>query len=368
MDSRDYIAELNVQLGYLYGFARQINELDFAGSLTGEFRGMQSAGWTTTITAHQVHDELLAFSESKEPRSIAEIRVILMLYCQLAEAGGVYETLKNLMGVFTLQPYLLWPFKDLVRVKKGPKRIIGPNANATFRDLATQAKAIGLSGLAKSFEEAFRDDIRNGISHADYVIWNDGLRLRKRNGGFAELLPFEEVNEALARGIGFFSVLREATDAAVKSFNPPREIVGKFSANPPMEWTVSYDPGRGSFSISGSSPGPVTTPEYERQAAINSRLGGKALSAFVVDANEHSRALEEHINLRGFEPNVVDVGVENINNLKREADELDLWDHRADAQAPSDFLLLSPWGLRWIERPQDFDDLLPRPLAEIEIA
>ena len=30
-----------------------------------------------------------------------------------------------------------------------------------------------------------RDDVRNGICHADYILWGDGLRLRRRNGGFA---------------------------------------------------------------------------------------------------------------------------------------------------------------------------------------
>jgi hypothetical protein len=131
---------------------------------------------------------------------------MLMLYRQLAEAGGFYETLKNLMGIVTLKPFLIWPFKDLVRVRQAPKRVIGPNANATFRDLATAANNIGLVRLSMLLELAFRDDIRNGISHADYVIWNDGLRLRKRNGGHAEILAFDAVNDALIGGMGFFQI------------------------------------------------------------------------------------------------------------------------------------------------------------------
>ncbi len=139
--------------------------------------GAQDAGWATTITANQVFEEFVAISNSKQPVSRMRLRHILMLYCQLAEAGGIYESLKNMMGVVTLKPYLLWPFKDLVRVRQAPKRVIGPNANATFRDLAVTAKDMGLVRLSSLLELAFRDDIRNGISHADYVIWNDGLRL-----------------------------------------------------------------------------------------------------------------------------------------------------------------------------------------------
>jgi hypothetical protein len=118
MNAAEYLVELNTQLSYLYVVARQINELDFAASRSGEFRGLQDAGWATTITAHQVFEEFEALSRNKQPVSGMRLRHIMMLYCQLAEAGGCYETLKNLMGVVTLKPYLLWPFKDLVKCER----------------------------------------------------------------------------------------------------------------------------------------------------------------------------------------------------------------------------------------------------------
>ncbi len=53
MTPANYLIELNAQLSHLYSFARQTNELDFAASLGGEFRGLQDAGWATTITANE---------------------------------------------------------------------------------------------------------------------------------------------------------------------------------------------------------------------------------------------------------------------------------------------------------------------------
>jgi hypothetical protein len=99
MDTKTFVNLLNEHLSHLYAFARQINELDFAASLAGEFRGMQDPGWSTTITAHEVFSEISAVSQKTGPISRAEFRVMLMLYCQLSEAGGVYEGLKNIMGV-----------------------------------------------------------------------------------------------------------------------------------------------------------------------------------------------------------------------------------------------------------------------------
>jgi hypothetical protein len=99
--------------------------------------------------------------------------------------------------------------------------------------------------------------------------------LRNRNGGNARKLSIEKVDAAINRGIGFFHILQEYNSASMLSFNPAREAVGRLSANFPMRWTVFCDPERGAFQISGSSPGPVTTPAYERQVHINGRLGGK---------------------------------------------------------------------------------------------
>ncbi|MFZ5738633.1 MAG: hypothetical protein ACOY6K_17360 [Pseudomonadota bacterium] len=367
MTPKDYLCELNSHLSYLYTFARQINELDFAASLSGEFRGDQDAGWSTTITAHEVFDELITYTNNKTAKTKAELRIILMLYCQLAEAGGVYETIKNIMGVVSLKPYLLWPFKDLVRVKKEPRRVIGPNANATFRDLATTAKAIGLSRLSLLLEEVFRDDIRNSIYHADYVIWNDGLRLRNRNGGYASKLSFEEVSDAITRSIGFFQVMNWLTDASIKSFNPAKEIVGRFSENFPMPWTVAFDPEIGTFGISGSSPGPATTPEYERQIEINGRLGGKVLATFsAMHSSPSYECICEHIQKAGFEPNNVVMAHSELDSLVRDIDRLNLWDRRKPHSVGADVLLASPWGFRWLRSSTDFDLVLGKPIVEFD--
>ncbi len=364
MDTAAFISQLNGHLSHLYSFARKVNELDFAASLNGEFRGAQDAGWSTTITADEVFREISALAQKPKPLTRAEFRVLLMLYCQLSEAGGVYETLKNIMGVVILKPYLLWPFKDLVRVAKTPPRTIGPNANATFRDLATTAKMIGMSRLSSLLEDVFRDDIRNGISHADYILWNDGLRLRNRNGGFANRLSFEEVNAALTRGMGFFQILREYNIASIKSFNPPREIVGRLSVNFPMSWTVSCDVEKGTFGFSSSSPGPVTSEAYKRQAEINSRLGGKVLATFSTEISNVGRQIGDFIEQEGFEPNSALLSSNQLATLVDEIEKLDLWDGRCPLKRSGQVLLASPWGFRWLNEPSEFNDVLEKALLE----
>ncbi|WP_034350884.1 hypothetical protein [Herbaspirillum sp. GW103] len=183
MKPKAYALALHTQLTYLFSFARTINEIDTAAALFGEFRGAQDVGWSTVQTAYEVFGELKRLGSKGSPLTKPELRQVLCLYAQLAEAGGVYECLLNTMSVMKLKAYNLWPFQSLVRVRQEPRAVIGPNANATFRHLAKVATAIGMTGLARLFEITFRDDIRNGMAHADYILGPDGLRLRRRNGG-----------------------------------------------------------------------------------------------------------------------------------------------------------------------------------------
>jgi hypothetical protein len=224
MDAETFAQDLNAQLTYLIAFARTINELDLAASLFGEFRGEQAAGWSTTQTAFEVVGEMRDLGSS-DSLSRARYRHMLCLYTHLAEAGGTYESLMNMMGVVQLKPYNLWPFQSLVRVPKRG-RIIGPNANATFRRLAKVAEEIGMIRLSELLERAFRDDLRNGIAHADYIIAGDGVRLRKRNGGNAYVVSHADVGDAINTGLFFFDLLQQHLERVSQSFRPARVIIG----------------------------------------------------------------------------------------------------------------------------------------------
>ena len=72
---QQYLIDLATELSRLYGFARQMNEIDFAASLGGEFRGMQGAGWSTTITAVDVRQELNTYLDKTKPLTMPEYRI-----------------------------------------------------------------------------------------------------------------------------------------------------------------------------------------------------------------------------------------------------------------------------------------------------
>ena len=118
-------------------------------------------------------------------------------------------------------------------------------------------------------------------------------------------MPHEDVLSAVVRGIAFFDILQDHNSTAMGFYNPQKEIVGKFSGNFPMPWTVHADPVKRTFSISGSSPGPVTTPAYLRQVEITGRLGGKVLAAFPRNGNSDDESTINGIEAAGYDPHVV---------------------------------------------------------------
>jgi hypothetical protein len=200
------------------------------------------------------------------------------------------------------------------------------------------------------------------------VLWNGELRLRNRNGGTAGKLSVEEVNAALTRGMGFFQVLREYNAASMQSFNPAKEIVGRLSANFPMPWTVYCDPEKGIFQISGSSPVPVTTPAYDRQVNINSRLGGKVLATYSTSSSDAAQGIVDHIGRAGFEPNTVVMDTRQLAGLADDVEKLGLWDDRQPGARQGHVLLASPWGFRWLTAPSEFYAVLEQPLFDFDMA
>ncbi|MGY3260459.1 hypothetical protein [Pseudomonas chlororaphis] len=360
MDPQAYLRALNTQLTYLFTYALRINEIDTAAAMFGEFRGMQDAGWSTVATAHEVFHELKALGSKGAPLTRPELRQVLCLYAHLAEAGGVYEGLLNTLQVAQLKAYNLWPFQSLVRVRQEPRAIIGPNANAMFRRLAQVATAIGMTGLASLLEIAFRDDIRNGMAHADYTLVPEGLRLRRRNGGQPVFVSNDDLVVALQIALFFFELLQRFQQATMESFRPARSIVGRFSENLPMAWRIELT-NDGKFSISSDAPGPQVDTSYERQQRINDHLGGRMVTAFVGPGIDIPPALLADISAAGFEVSIVGFkSSEQFDALVAEIEEFGLWAPNPNVEsAVGATLMATPFGFRQVSTGSEFQAWLP---------
>lgn len=249
-ENGEFYERLKSSLKSLFDAARAQNEIHFAFSLNPEFRGCQDAGWSTARDAVTAFDEYLEFINEGEPTPI-KARVALAFYSHLSEAAGFYEIPKNMLRVVEGKPYVMWPFQELVRTHKETGARIAPNANKVLRDLAGHAETIGHHDLAICFRDAFDSDLRNGYAHADYIIWTDEIRLRKRNGGHPRVVSQAEFDKLFERGIHFFQIMQEVVSDYISSYSKPKTIRARRDpSEPKMNWTIHADPEKHSFSIS----------------------------------------------------------------------------------------------------------------------
>lgn len=238
----------------LFDAARARNELEFAFSLAPEFRGTQDDPlvWSTAADTVRAFSQYLPFITQGESSPL-KMRVALAFYCHLSEASGYYEVPKNMLRVAGGARYVMWPFNDLVREHRHTGEAMAPNANRVLQDLAGHAASLNFIELAEVFRDAFDPDLRNGYAHADYVIWNDGIRLGKRNGGRPRIVPWPEFGRCFERGVNFFHYLHQITQEYVRSYDPPRTIRASLGEGLLQDSTISYKPDHGVFTISGVS-------------------------------------------------------------------------------------------------------------------
>ena len=234
----------------LFDLAKSKNELHFAFSLAPEFRGLRDAGWNTALEAQIAFQQYLEFMRAN-PDDVFKARVALAFYCHLAEASGLYEVPKNMLRVAGGERYNVWPFQKLVEKHKLTGAVIAPNANKVLRDLVGHAQELGLTELAEVFRDAFDGDVRNGYAHADYVVWEDGIRLPKRNGGLPRKIAWLEFNGLLERGINFFHLLNETIAEYRAGYSPAKQIRGRLADEPEGTWTIYADLENKCFRISG---------------------------------------------------------------------------------------------------------------------
>ena len=233
----------------LFDRARSTHELHFAIALAPEFRGCQDAGWCTWEESHRAFDEYSAYIE-REPPSTFKARVAMSFYCHLSEASGYYEAPKNMMRIVGAEKYVMWPFLKLNSSHAATGKVVAPNANKIFRDLVGHAESLGLSDLAHCFRDAFDPDVRNGYAHADYILWTDGLRLRRQAGGHPRVISWPDFTQILLRGYNFYGILRQLIAEYVGSYATPKTIRASMAGEPATDWTIAVDATTGAFSIS----------------------------------------------------------------------------------------------------------------------
>jgi hypothetical protein len=247
-----FLNKLDRAFSGLCDAAKAKSELQYVLALCPEFRGSQDPGWCTWVESCRAFDEYFTFVNTDEHTPF-KIRVALSFYAHLSEASGFYECPKNLLRIAGGEDYRMWPFLELNERHRKSGNVIAPNANKVFRDMIGHAQDLGFDELTEVLRDAFDPDIRNGYAHADYIIWEDGLRLRRQAGGHPRIIPWGDFEQAFIKAINFFAYIRQAMVNRILEYRTPKTLIGNLGSGPKFEHEVSVDE-RGHLRITCSGP------------------------------------------------------------------------------------------------------------------
>ena len=197
-----FLQQASKELKHLFERAREKDELNFALSLSSEFKPYT---FTSAMEAQRAFQEYEEFLECEGFRDKPiRTRVALNFYCYVAESAGLWCIPMCMLGIVAGKKYNTDPFRFLVKKHKPTGKNIAPNANKVMAALVEYSTELGLQDVAAVFAKGFDSDLRNGIAHADYALSNEGIHVRGRHD-WARLIPWPELQTLVNDGIPYSS-------------------------------------------------------------------------------------------------------------------------------------------------------------------
>jgi hypothetical protein len=183
--------------------------------------GIEDKGWDPYLESRAILDDLYALAKLDLPEdrfsnpNLTGWRLALLFYNHIVEMDAPYEVLANLLRFRLRKGYSPNPwYAFLTEGEKRRFRRSGLFPPQKIRILKRLTAEAGLKKTGAIFDEFYRADLRNAISHSDFIFTDDGFRCRRGNGLSAFEISFGDLDDLLTKAkvfIGtFFGLEREA--------------------------------------------------------------------------------------------------------------------------------------------------------------
>ena len=172
--------------------------------------GMEDSGWDPYLESRALLEELNSLLQIELPedrfpnRDITSWRLGLLFYSHIVEMDAPYEVITNLLRFRLGKGYSPNPFLSSLSPKERKKasQVYPKRKIEIIRKLGKDA---GIN-VADLFDEFYDNDLRNAISHSDFVLTDESFRCRGGSGAWrAFSLPLEHVNETITKAKIFIS-------------------------------------------------------------------------------------------------------------------------------------------------------------------
>lgn len=245
--------EVSESLENLFNEAKEKDEFAYIFSLLGINSGMQDAGWQPIAETFNLLRDIVSIVNT--PLELhTRTRLLLMLYCQITEASYPYHVIYNMMLAIELEsPPKVFNFLDLHR-NGNP-----PSVKSKVKRISDKAKELGHPSIRKIIKNIFNNEIRNAISHADYILHEDSLRLNHKMISSQPVIKIDDLFFIINRSIVFFESLFQIIDKHKRQY-PDGYVISNRKSKDGRNLgsiTISSDEKYGITGFSQSDPLPI---------------------------------------------------------------------------------------------------------------
>lgn len=220
----------------LFDAAKKKDEFAYIFSLLGFNSGMEDRGWQPIAETFMLMRDFVGIANA--PFSThTKVRLLLLCYTQLTEASYIYHVIYNmLVSIADENPPVLFSFLDLYQ------RGTPPSVKSKVKLICNKARVLNFPRVKELLEDTFDSEIRNAVSHADYILFQNELRL-KHKGSEIRKINLEDVFSLVQKTIILYEVFFLVSDVHRKSYKDGYVIenrVGK-NGNPLAKIILTFD-------------------------------------------------------------------------------------------------------------------------------
>ena len=199
--------------------------------------GTEDKGWDPYLESRSILEDLNAILQSDRAdeifsdKNLSMWRIGLLMYSHIVEMGAPYEVIANLLRFrlgkgYSPNPY--YAFLNKEEKKKFQRSGIYPHQKIKIIKMLSAQAGMHVGDI---FDEFYDSNLRNAISHSDYVLTDTQFRVRNGTGALGAFsTPLEKLNVTITKSKLFISTIF-GLDRTV------REIWGK-----KKQLAVPYDP------------------------------------------------------------------------------------------------------------------------------
>jgi len=168
--------------------------------------GMEDSGWDPHLESRALLEDLNSLLQIDLPQDrfpdsdLTTWRLGLLFYSHIVEMDAPYEVLTNLLRFRLGKGYSPNPYYTFLSDKE--KRRYRKTRISPWRKIEILRELGNKAGIrvAELFDEFFDSDLRNAISHSDFILTPESFHCRGGSGAWrAFTLPLERVNEVITK-------------------------------------------------------------------------------------------------------------------------------------------------------------------------